>query len=61
VASDEVSGKNEKRRSFHHPDLVGAGAERRLAVRDGGSGAENSQPMIPLIICFVNLICSTSI
>jgi len=34
VASDEVSGKNEKTRSFHHPDLVGAGAGHR-GHRDG--------------------------
>ena len=25
MASDEVSGKNEMTRSFHHPDRVGAG------------------------------------
>ena len=29
MASDEVSGKNEKTRSSHHPDLVGAGAGHR--------------------------------
>jgi hypothetical protein len=34
VASNEVSGKNEKRRSFHHPDLVGAGDGHR-GHRDG--------------------------
>ena len=29
MASDEGSGKNEMTRSFHHPDLVGAGAGHR--------------------------------
>ena len=29
MASDEVSGKNEMTRSFHHPDPVGAGAGHR--------------------------------
>jgi len=34
VASDEVSRKNEMTRSFHHPDLAGAGAGHR-GHRDG--------------------------
>ncbi len=34
MASDEVSGKNEMTRSFHHPDLVGAGAAGEAAAVD---------------------------
>ncbi len=34
MASDEVSGKNEMTRSFHRPDLVGAGTGHR-GHRDG--------------------------